>query len=134
MPNDHPILFFDGVCNLCNQAVQIYIRRDTEGKLRFASLQSDLAQELLPQLGIDPEDMTSLVFVQDNKAYLRSEGALRADAYLGGLQGAFSNALRIFPLWLRDGVYRIISQNRYRWFGKQESCMLPRPEWKERFL
>ncbi|TXF90107.1 DUF393 domain-containing protein [Neolewinella aurantiaca] len=129
-----PILFFDGVCNLCNQAVQVFIRRDTEGKLRFASLQSDLAKELLPQLGVDPEDMTSLVFVQGNKAYLRSEGALRADAYLGGLQGTISNALRIFPLWLRDGVYRIISRNRYRWFGKKDSCMLPRPEWKERFL
>lgn len=114
--------------------MQVYLKRDTEGKLRFASLQSDLARELLPKLGIDPADMTSLVFVQDGKAYLRSEGALRADAYLGGFQGAFSNALRIFPRWLRDGVYRIISRNRYRWFGKQESCMLPRPEWRDRFL
>lgn len=130
----HPILFFDGVCNLCNQAVQVYIRRDTEGKLRFASLQSDLARELLPKLGVDPDDMTSLVFVKDGKSYLRSEGALLADAYLGGWRGALSNALRVFPLWLRDGVYRIISRNRYRWFGKKDACMLPRPEWRERFL
>jgi predicted DCC family thiol-disulfide oxidoreductase YuxK len=129
-----PILFFDGVCNLCNKAVQVFIRRDPEGKLRFASLQSDLAKEMLPKLGLDPEDMNSLVFVKEGKAYLRSEGALLADVYLGGWQGAFSNGLRIFPIWLRDGVYRIISRNRYRWCGKQDACMIPRPEWKERFL
>jgi predicted DCC family thiol-disulfide oxidoreductase YuxK len=129
-----PILFFDGVCNLCNQAVQVYLRRDTEGKIRFASLQSGLAHEMLPKLGVDPNDMTSLVFVQDGKAYLRSEGALVADAFLGGWRGKLSNALRILPLWLRDGAYRIISRNRYRWFGKKDTCMIPRSEWKERFL
>ncbi len=129
-----PILFFDGVCNLCNNAVQVYLTRDTKARLRFASLQSDIARELLPQAGVDPDDMSSLVLLEDGKAYLRSEGALRAGSYLSGFWGPLSKALRVFPLGLRDFVYRIIARNRYRWFGQQDACMIPRPEWKERFL
>lgn len=97
-------------------------------------MQSELAQELLPPAGVDPGEMSSLVLLEDGKAYLRSEGALRAGSYLSGFWGPLSSALRIFPVGLRDFVYGIIARNRYRWFGKQESCMLPRPEWKERFV
>jgi len=114
--------------------VQVYLTRDKDANLRFASLQSDLAQELLPKAGVDPDNMSSMVLLEDGKAYLRSEGALRAGSYLSGFWGPLSKALRIFPVGMRDFVYRIIARNRYRWFGKQESCMLPRPEWKERFL
>lgn len=114
--------------------MQVYLTRDKDANLRFASLQSDLARELLPAAGIDPDDMSSMVFLEDGKAYLRSEGALRAGSYLSGFLGPLSKALRILPVGLRDFVYRIIARNRYRWFGKQESCMLPRPEWKARFL
>ena len=130
----HPILFFDGVCNLCNGAVQVYLTRDKDAKLRFASLQSDLARELLPRAGVDPDEMSSLVLLEDGKAYLRSTGALRAGSYLSGFWGPLSKALLIFPAGLRDVVYRIIARNRYRWFGKRESCMLSRPEWKDRFV
>lgn len=114
--------------------MQGYLTRDHDANLRFASLQSELARELLPQAGVDPDDMSSMVLLDDGKAYLRSEGALRAGGYLSGFWGPLSKMLRIFPIGLRDFVYRIIARNRYRWFGKRESCMLPRPEWKERFV
>jgi predicted DCC family thiol-disulfide oxidoreductase YuxK len=134
MTTDHPILFFDGVCNLCNGAVQWFLARDTAANLRFASLQSDLAKELLPAAGLDPAKLSSLVLLDGGQAYTKSSGALRAAAYLDGGWGKVSKALTIFPAGLRDGVYDLIARNRYRWFGKEEACWLPKPEWKARFL
>ncbi|MEM9928568.1 MAG: thiol-disulfide oxidoreductase DCC family protein [Bacteroidota bacterium] len=134
MSSAHPILFFDGVCNLCNGAVQWFITRDKQGVLRFASLQSDLGQELLPAAGVDPTSLSSLVLLEDGKAYTKSGGALRAAAHLGGSWKALAKTMFIFPSFLRDGVYDFIARNRYRWFGKEEACMLPRPEWKARFV
>lgn len=134
MPTSQPILFFDGVCNLCHGAVQWFLARDTGGTLRFASLQSELAQELLPQVGIDPAVLSSLVFWDGQRAYTHSAGALQAAKRLGGGWRLLSRITLIVPAFLRDGVYNFIAGNRYRWFGKQESCWLPRPEWKERFV
>lgn len=130
----HPILFFDGVCNLCNGAVQWFITRDKNESLRFASLQSDLARELLPQAGVDPSALSSLVLLENGKAYTKSSGAMRAASHLGGLWAPLARSLFIFPAFLRDWVYDFIAVNRYRWFGKREACMLPRPEWKARFV
>lgn len=134
MKTEHPILFFDGVCNLCNGAVQWFLLRDKVGKLRFASLQSELAQQLLPTAGVDPTGLSSLVLLEGNRVYTKSSGALRAASYLGGGWGKAGKLLAIFPAGLRDGVYDFIARNRYRWFGKEEACWLPRPEWKARFL
>ncbi len=133
MDLSHPILFFDGRCNLCNGAVQTVLLNDRRGLLRFASLQSELAAELLPPLGVDPAALTSLVLYDDGRIFTRSEGALRAARLMGG-PFAWLYYLRIFPRFLRDGVYDFVGRNRYRWFGKRESCLLPRPEWKSRFL
>jgi len=134
MTTDHPILFFDGVCNLCNGAVQWFIKRDTNANLRFASLQSDLARELLPAAGVDPARLSSLVLLEGGKAYTKSSGAMRAATHLGGYWPVLAKSLSIFPAFLRDGVYGVIARNRYRWFGKEEACLLPRPEWKARFV
>ncbi len=134
MSPSHPILFFDGVCNLCNGAVQWFITRDKNERLRFASLQSDLAQELLPAAGVDPTALSSLVLLEDGVAYTQSAGALRATRHLGGIWHPVATTLAVFPRFLRDGVYDFIARNRYRWFGKEEACMLPRPEWKARFV
>ncbi|CAH0998679.1 hypothetical protein LEM8419_00024 [Neolewinella maritima] len=128
-----PILFFDGVCNLCNGAVQTVLRHDQRGQLRFASLQSTLAEKLLPDLGIDPTALRSLVLYQDGTAYTRSEAALRTARMMGGPFAALYY-LRLFPRPLRDWVYDLVGRNRYRWFGKQDECMLPRPEWSARFV
>ncbi|MBC6992734.1 thiol-disulfide oxidoreductase DCC family protein [Neolewinella lacunae] len=129
-----PVLFFDGLCNLCNGAVQWFLLNDREGNLRFASLQSELAQELLPAAGVDPTALSSLVLYDNGVAYTESDGALRATALLGGVYRPLARFLRFFPRVLRDAVYRLIAANRYRWFGKREACLLPRPEWKARFL
>ena len=133
MAVDSPILFFDGVCNLCNGAVQTVLKNDRRGLLKFASLQSSLAEELLLPLGVDPSALSSLVLYQNGRAYTRSEGALRTAHLMGG-SFAYLYYLRLFPRFLRDWVYDFVGRNRYRWFGKREECMLPRPEWKDRFV
>lgn len=134
MPTDHPILFFDGHCNLCSGAVQWFLKRDRRGVLRFASLQSELARKLLPPLGVDPGQLSSLVLYKGGKAHTHSSGALRAYRLLGGIYRPLSALGLAFPRLLRDGVYDFIARNRYRWFGRSEECWLPRPEWKQRFV
>lgn len=126
-----PVVFFDGVCNLCNAAVAWVLERDRRGEFRFASLQSGAAKRLL---GARYESLPdSIVLLEGEAMYTRSEAALRIAQRLG-----FPYSLLGWGRWLprgfRDGVYRWIARNRYRWFGKREQCMLPRPEWKTRFL
>ncbi len=133
MDHPYPILFFDGHCNLCNGAVQTILLNDRRGLLRFASLQSPLAAELLLPRGVDPAALDSLVLYENDRVYTHSEGALRAARLMGG-PFAVLYYLRVVPRFLRDAVYNLIGRNRYRWFGKRESCILPRPEWKTRFL
>jgi predicted DCC family thiol-disulfide oxidoreductase YuxK len=133
METSGPILFFDGVCNLCNGAVQTIIQNDRRGELKFASLQSELAAELLPPLGVDPEALNSLVLYHHGRAYTKSDGALRTARLMGG-NFAYLDYLRVFPAFIRDAVYSFIARNRYRWFGREESCILPKPEWRDRFL
>jgi predicted DCC family thiol-disulfide oxidoreductase YuxK len=130
---DYPILFFDGVCNLCNGAVQTVLENDRRGLLKFASLQSPLADELLRPLGVDPSALSSLVLYHGGRAYTHSEGALLTARLMGG-SFAYLYYLRLFPRFLRDWVYDFVGRNRYRWFGKREECMLPRPEWRDRFV
>jgi predicted DCC family thiol-disulfide oxidoreductase YuxK len=126
------VVLFDGVCNLCNGAVQFIIRRDRGARFRFASLQSDTGRRLLvdrPELyGLD-----SIVLIENGQLYTQSSAALRIARRLDGPWRA-SGILLIAPRWLRDPVYRWIARNRYRWFGKQQSCMLPTAEMKGRFL
>ena len=130
----HPILFFDGDCTLCNGAVQFILRHDRGGELRFASLQSGLAHELLPPLGVDPDALKSLVLYRNGRAITNSAAALRTAVSMGGPVGVLGRLGLLVPRGLRDGVYKWISRNRYRWFGKQAECMLPRPEWRHRFV
>jgi predicted DCC family thiol-disulfide oxidoreductase YuxK len=133
MANEHPIVLFDGVCNLCNRSVQFIIQRDPEGRFRFASLQSGLGEELRARLRIDPRAVDSIVLVEGDRWYKESEAALRIAR---GMSGAWKAlwALRLIPRPVRDGAYRILARNRYRWFGRQETCWLPTPELRERFL
>lgn len=128
-----PILLFDGLCNLCNGAVQWLILRDRQGQLRYASLQSAVGQQIQEEHGLDTSKLDSLVLYQNGQVFLKSEAVLR----LVDLLPWPYPLLRFFkwvPLLIRDGVYDWVARNRYRWFGKQEACMLPRAEWKDRFL
>lgn len=129
----HPIVLFDGVCNLCNGSVQFILRRDPAGKFRFASLQSDLGQRLLTERGLDPEALDSVVVVDGDRFYRESDAALRIARDLKGAWKALT-VFRLIPRPLRDWLYRLIARNRYSWFGKAETCWLPTPELRGRFL
>ena len=133
MDTTHPILFFDGVCNLCNGAIQFILKNDRRGELRFASLQSDLAEEMLPPFGINPKDLNSVVLYENGTVYTRSSSVLRTLKLMGGPL-SYLAVFGIIPRRIRDFFYNYISHHRYNWFGKREQCMLPRPEWNARFL
>jgi predicted DCC family thiol-disulfide oxidoreductase YuxK len=130
---DYPIVLFDGVCNLCNGAVKFAIKRDKKGVMRFASLQSELAGNLMRKHNIDENQLKTFIFIENDRAYTRSTAALKLAKNLDGLWPLFY-AFIIIPKPIRDAVYTIISNNRYRWFGKQDSCMIPTPEIRARFL
>lgn len=129
----HPIVLFDGVCNLCSGSVQFILRRDPGARFRFASLQSPAGQELLTRLGIDSPGIDSVVVIEGDRWYKESDAALRLARHLGG-PWRLLTVFRLIPRPLRDRLYRLIARNRYRWFGKKEVCWLPTPELRGRFL
>ena len=129
----NPIVLFDGVCNLCNASVQFLIRRDKQGKLRFASLQSSVGRALSERGGLSMDAMDSMVLVEDSHWYVRSTAALRILWHCGGFWRLLYGFV-IVPRFLRDAVYNAIARNRYRWFGKRDDCLAPTPEVKARFL
>ncbi len=128
-----PILLFDGVCNLCNASVQWVLKRDPKGQFRFAALQSEAGQQILHQQGLSSEHFDTVVLALGDRIFLRSDAPLEIVRRLGGLWGLLY-FFKIFPRPFRDAIYNFVARNRYRWFGRREECMLPRPEWKERFL
>jgi predicted DCC family thiol-disulfide oxidoreductase YuxK len=131
---DSPVVLFDGVCNLCNGAVNFIIDRDPAARFRFAALQSTQAAELLAPLGRAPEaDPNSFILVEDGRLYERSTAALRVARRMGGAWKLFY-AFIIIPRPIRDAAYRFVAKNRYRWFGKAEACRMPTPELRARFL
>ncbi len=139
MASSNPIILYDGVCGLCNSLVQFLLKHDKQGRLRFASLQSDFAEKVLRRHGFDPKDLDTLHVVenydQPNERVLqRSDAILRAGRELGGFWTASSSVARIVPRPLRDLVYRFVATNRYRVFGKYDTCMLPDPTQRSRFL
>lgn len=129
----HPVILFDGVCNLCNGFVQWLIRRDGQALFRYASLQSDAGQELLRAHGLGAAALNTVIMVYRSKVYTHSDVPLEIARLLGGLWWPLY-AFKLVPRQLRDAVYNFVARNRYRWFGRQESCMVPTPELKERFL
>ena len=131
--NKHPILLFDGVCNLCNGFVQFVIERDPNAQFKFAALQSEEGQELLQHFGLPQKDLFSVILIENEKAYTRSTAALRMTRLLKS-PWKISYGFIILPTFFRDFFYKKIAINRYKWFGEKESCMIPTPELKSRFL
>lgn len=127
------ILLFDGVCNLCNSSVQWVIDRDRQGQFQFASLQSEFSKQKLKQFGVKNEDLNTVVLIDGDRVFKRSSAALEVLKKLGGGWQLFY-VFKIVPAPIRDIVYNFIAKNRYRWFGKEESCRIPTPELKSRFL
>ncbi|MFT3979814.1 MAG: thiol-disulfide oxidoreductase DCC family protein [Ferruginibacter sp.] len=131
--NNQPVILFDGVCNLCNGAVQYIIRHDREEKFSFASLQSEAGQRLLKQYDLPQQHFDTFVLIDHDKAWTRSTAALKVTRQLNGPVKLLFGFI-IVPRFIRDWIYAFIAANRYKWFGKQESCMLPTPSLQKRFL
>jgi predicted DCC family thiol-disulfide oxidoreductase YuxK len=131
-----PVLLYDGVCGFCNKSVQMILGHDRRGEMRFAALQSDYGAAVVerhPELrGVD-----SVVYVEraagGERIFVRSDAALKVAAYLGGFWRLFL-AARVVPRRLRDYFYDLFARNRYRVFGKYDTCLLPPPEVRARFL
>ena len=129
----HPVLLFDGVCNLCSRSVGFIIRNDRDARFRFATLQSPIAEQLLLAASAPTPLPESMIVIDAGRCYTRSDAAIRLARRLPfpwPLLGIF----RVVPRPLRDALYRLIAQNRYAWFGKHDACMVPTPDINARFL
>jgi predicted DCC family thiol-disulfide oxidoreductase YuxK len=131
----HPVVLFDGVCNVCNWSVNFVIDRDPHARFRFASLQSSTARTLVEGLGgtIPEGDPDGIIVVDGDRLYEKSSAMLRIAHYMSGAWPLLA-ALRIIPRPLRDALYRWFAARRYRWFGKSDTCRIPTPELRARFL
>ena len=129
----HPVILFDGVCNLCNAAVNFIIDHDPEAVFRFAALQSEEGRRLIEGTALPRPLPDSIVLVDADGAWVESDAGLRIARRLRYPWRA-AWAGRLVPRWLRDPVYRLIARNRYRLFGKTEACRIPTPELRSRFL
>lgn len=134
MDNDSPhIILFDGVCNLCGKLVQFIIKRDPLAKFRFASLQSETGQKLLKHFQLKTDAINTFVYICGGSYYLKSEAVLRV---LKELKGGwkYGYICMVLPRFFRDFIYNLTARSRYRIFGKQDSCMVPSPGIRDRFL
>ena len=132
-------MFYDGLCGLCDRFVQFLLKRDRHARIAFTTLQGELAHGMLVPLGYDPGDLDSIFVVADWRApqqrvLNRSQAVLHAVAQLGGAWGMFATVASIVPAFVADRLYGLVARHRYRVFGRYDTCPLPRPEWKNRFL
>jgi len=131
----NPVIFFDGVCNLCNGFVQFVIRHDPQAKFRFASLQSEHARDIPRMVNKEGKDeRLSTVILAYRGVYYSKSGAVLRITKLLGFPYNFLYGFMILPKPLRDFIYDWVATNRYKWFGKRAACMMPTPELKQRFL
>jgi len=134
IPNNKKVILFDGVCNLCNSAVNKIIVHDKKNSFLFTSLQSETGQHICRELGIDTKKIDSMILYESSLAYfIKSTAALKIMNELSGLW-SLTKILWILPEDFRNWVYDIIAKNRYKWFGKKEDCRIPNPELKAKFL
>lgn len=131
--SDKPIVLFDGVCNLCNGSVLFIIKRDSQSRLKFASLQSDYGAEQMKRFNLPSSSLNSVLLIKSGQLFQKSNAALEIARMLDGIWPGMY-AFKIVPLFIRDFIYDWIAKNRYRWFGKKEACMIPTPEMKARFI
>jgi predicted DCC family thiol-disulfide oxidoreductase YuxK len=130
----HHVLFFDGVCGLCDKTVHFLLKRDRRDRIRFAPLQGKLAAEVLPPLGGRPEQLDTLYFLtRDGRLLQKSQAVLAAVGALGGAW-ALLGVLRVVPRPVLDVLYNFVARVRYRVFGKYETCGIPSAEERARFL
>ncbi|MFC5045677.1 thiol-disulfide oxidoreductase DCC family protein [Aquimarina hainanensis] len=134
IPNDKKIILFDGVCNLCNNAVNFIIKHDKNDMFRYASLQSDIGIQLAKERNIDATKLDSILLIDPGVAYYhKSSAALHIAKHLSGAYPLIYAGI-ILPKFFRDWMYDLIAKNRYKWFGKKNSCMIPTPQLKALFI
>lgn len=126
------VILFDGECNFCDVSVQFIIKRDKNAIYKFAAIQSEVGQELLAKYCV-PKGIDSLILLTEDKYYIKSSAALRICKNLNGVWKLFSLLLFV-PTPIRDYFYGVVAKNRYKWFGKKDSCILPSNEVRKRFL
>ena len=128
------IILFDGVCNLCNRSIQFIIKHDSEDLFRYTPLQSETGKRLISERKIDTSKIDSIILIEPGVAYYtKSNAALRIGGDLKGYR-SISGLLNLIPSVLRDIVYDFVTKNRYKWYGKQDQCMVPTPEILAKFL
>jgi len=127
------VILFDGVCNFCNGAVNFIIERDKAGYFKFAPLQSEIGEKLLAENGVNKIETDSVVLIEDGKVYTHSTAALRIARKLEGAW-KLTYGFVVVPRFIRNFFYRMFAKYRYKMFGKQDACMLPTPEIRQRFL
>ncbi|MFT5647928.1 MAG: putative DCC family thiol-disulfide oxidoreductase YuxK [Aureispira sp.] len=127
------IVLFDGVCNFCNHSIQFIIKRDKKSYFKFGALQSEEGKALLKKHGLSSEILDTIVLIEGGKAYTYSTAPLRIVRKLS-LLWPICFIFILVPTFIRNPIYKWISKNRYKWFGKQESCLMPTPEIRSRFL
>ncbi len=127
------IIIFDGVCNLCNGAVNFILKYDQEERFIFTPMQSETGTRLLKEFGLDPSDTDTILLVSGGGSYVKSEAVFEI---IKGLKGGWRllSIFRFLPLSLRDGIYSMMAKHRYRVFGKRNKCMVPTEALKERFI
>jgi predicted DCC family thiol-disulfide oxidoreductase YuxK len=131
--DDKAIVLFDGVCNFCDNSVNRIIRHDNKDHFRFTSLQSETGKKLSQQYGIDTSKTDSIILIEKGKAYTRSGAILRITKHMNRLYPLMYGLLLV-PPFIRNAIYDLIARNRYKWFGKKESCMIPTAEVRSKFL
>lgn len=127
-----PVVLYDGVCKLCNGSMNFILPRDRKGKLKLASLQSDYSLQALASHELESDRMDSLILLEGTRLSTKSTAIIRISKYLDGLW-PLCMVFLIVPRFIRDFVYDTIAKNRYRWFGKYDTCRLPDPEFEDRF-
>ncbi len=127
------LILFDGVCNVCNGFVTFILPRDHRNQFQFGSLQSRTAAEVLRNFPLAPRDVSTVILIEEGKLFTRSAAVLRIARKLGGLW-SLAYPFIVIPAFIRDGLYDLVARHRYRIFGKREACMIPKPEWKDKFV
>ena len=134
LPKNKKIILFDGVCNLCDKAVQFVIEHDKKDIFRFVSLQSELGQQILKRIGVNPTNVDSVILYQPGVAYYyKSSAALEIARSLGGFFH-LGTIFKLIPTEIRNRLYDYVAKNRYKWYGKKESCLFPSTQNINKFL
>ncbi|MCG2430349.1 thiol-disulfide oxidoreductase DCC family protein [Aequorivita xiaoshiensis] len=133
MVENYKIILFDGVCNLCNGAINYVIKRDHNNVFKFVALQSEIGQELTAKFKIDRSKVDSIILIDGDKHYEKSTAVLYIAKHLSGAYPLLFGFI-IVPKFIRNAIYDYVARNRYKWFGKKDKCMIPTAELKNKFL